>query len=57
MSDDILDSLPAMKGSNKCSNCGSTDWSQARTNKNQDVIMCDKCPGVPSDWDALAEAQ
>lgn len=57
MSEDLLSKLPESKGSSVCANCKSTDWNQARTDKLGNVIMCNKCPGVPADWDALGEVQ
>lgn len=52
-----LEGLPVCTGSNKCANCGSTDWGAARTDDSGNVIMCDNCPEVPSDWDPVKEQQ
>lgn len=48
-----LNDLPECTGSNKCANCGATNWDMARTDTEGNVTMCNKCEGVPSDWDPL----
>lgn len=56
MSDPLL-SLPVIDTPNDCQNCGVTDWGSARIDLDHKVIMCNKCPDVPSDWDPLVEMQ
>lgn len=52
----LLD-LPVVDTPRTCQNCGSEDWSMARTNKEYYVVMCNKCPGVPEDWSPLDVVQ
>ena len=52
-----LEDLPECQGDNKCKNCGAENWGVARTDNKGNVVMCNKCPEVPEDWDPLKEDQ
>jgi hypothetical protein len=52
---DILSQLPVSDKPNECKNCSHDDWNMARTDSEGYVIMCNKCEGVPEDWDPTME--
>jgi hypothetical protein len=60
---DLLD-LPVCEAPVICQNCGSTDFDRAKhdwdgnpaTLNDLKFLMCEKCPGVPEDWDPSLDA-